>query len=235
MKRRPGLRLLLASWIGAAAVAGVAGRGAAGEGSGLAVPLARNQFLEAELGLARQKGFYLVFDLERREVLLKARGVAFRSWAVSGYRLWGGGVGAQPLALEDRQALLAPRRESVEPTAPGGAGGAPKPTPALEVTDMPDRYALRLSGGVTVAVVPVVTGVLPRFGAAFPWLWRRITLPLVGFWHHLRGHPFATLEIALAPADARALYWAFREGMRGLIFVGSGPAEPLPAGLRAGG
>ncbi len=233
----PNLALALLLWLAALPAGAAPAASAAGAEAPSAEALARHRLLEAEYSLARNKGFYLVLELERGEIQLKARGVAFRTWPVRSHRLWGGGIPLSPIALEERSSLFAPERETLQVPDPAKEGGdappPPKPAPAaggppdlqaLEVSDMPTRYTFRLAGGVRVAVAPQAQGFLPRLGSLAGGALRGIVQPLRALWSRYRGRPFATLDLVLDEADARSLYWAAPEGTPVLFwFPAAGP------------
>lgn len=215
-----GRRLLLAAWLAAAPLVSVAAD------PGRPEALARTRHLEAELALAQKPGFYAVFDLQRREAQLKARGVVFQAWPVSDHRLWGGGLPAGALTLVEKDALFAPQRTELEPPKPGDEEQpAPRPK-AFEVGDMPVRFSLRFPEGVTVAVAPRPQGFVPRLRALGGAVFRFAAVPARTLWNLALGRPLAVLDLELDEADARALYWAFTPGMPTLFWFSD---APLPA------
>ncbi len=197
--------------------------GEGGASADLAVALARQAFAEAELSLAEKQRFYVVFDLDRGAVSLKARGRVFREWKASGIEgAWGAAPPRGPLHLERRSTLFPPERVRLSPPpSDGGDGeeaGAPAPPEEiLEVGDMPVRYRLRFADGTVVRVAPSPAGALDR---ATGWLRRRVedaALPLRATWGRLRGGSGVFVYLDLEPDDAKALYWAFSEGMEALF------------------
>lgn len=189
----------------------------------LAAALARQAFAESELSLAEKPRFYVVFDLDRGVVSLKARGRVFREWKASGIEgAWGAAPPRGPLHLERRSTLFPPERVRLSaPPSDGGDGaeaGAPAPPEEiLELGDMPVRYRLRFADGTVIRVAPAPTGALDR--ATF-WLRRRVedaVLPLRSTWGRLRGGSGVFVYLDLEPDDAKALYWTFSEGMEALF------------------
>ncbi len=198
--------------------------GEGGASADLAAALARQAFAEAELSLAERPRFYVVFDLDRGAVLLKAKGNVFREWEareIAGS--WGGRPPTGALRLERRSTLFPPKRVRLSPPPPddGGEGKeavAPAPPEEiLEVADMPVRYRLRFADGTVVRVAPAPTGAFDRVAS---WLRRRVddaALPLRCAWDRSRGGSGVFVYLDLEADDAKALYWAFSEGMEALF------------------
>ncbi len=196
---------------------------AEGPRSDLAAALARQAFAEAELSLAEKPRFYVVFDLDRGAVSLKARGRVFREWKASGVAgAWGAEPPRSPLQLERRSTLFPPARVRLSPPPPGDGDGEEAGAPAppeeiLELGDMPVRYGLRFADGTVVRVAPTPAGAWDR---AASWLRRRVedaVLPLRSAWGRLRGGSGVFVYLDLEPDEAKALYWAFSEGMEALF------------------
>ncbi len=74
-----------------------------------------NQFLTEEVKLAQQPRIYLVFDISKGVVQLKARGAVFRELAVANAQSLGADFAAGPWVLSARKASSAPKRFQVEP------------------------------------------------------------------------------------------------------------------------
>jgi hypothetical protein len=190
--------------------------------------LLENQFLQSELALAGKPQFYMVFDLEAKKVLLKARGRVFREWTVRGLSFWGTGVPPAALTLVRKSALFTPQRVTLNPlpaeqaaALADSAAGTPAPgtfdIEALELSDMPTAYALLLSHGVRLTVSPVSQGFVAGLARLGHTLWWNASLPVRALWWKVRGEPFVAVEMVLEKDDARALYWAFPEGSQALI------------------
>ncbi len=133
-----------------------------------------------------------------------------------------------PLTLENKSALFAPHRVTIEPvSAEEAAAGADSteeiPVPgtfeveALELPDMPSSYALSFSEGVRISVAPTARGLIARARRLLHAAWWNAALPLRALWWKIRGKPFVAIELVLEREDARALYWAFPEETRALI------------------
>lgn len=191
----------------------------------LGAGLARQEFLEAEFSLAQKPQFYVVFDFQARAVLLKARGTVFRQWsAAEPSGLWGEKPPVGPLVLTERHPGLAVQRVIVKPPEGGAKDGAaasdsaaPAPPDALEVGDMPARYRLLFGDAMLVSISPRPVSFAGRAGAFARAVLRQGLLPPRALWNRLRGRTAVEVDLVLDDADARALYWAFSEGMSALF------------------
>ncbi len=185
-----------------------------------------NQLLAAELALAGKPQFYLVFDFPARRISLKARGRAFKQWDIRGFAFWGSIATSRPLELLERSAFSQPQRVVLAPTPAGDpaadSSAVPAPTTfeidALELADMPDRFTLTLEEGIRISVAPRRKGTGAFFARLGHRLWWNGTLPLRSLWSALTGKPYVAIDLALAPEDAQALYWAFPEGTIAILY-----------------
>ena len=91
---------------------------AAGDEAQFRNALAKNRYLEAELSLAQKNKFYVVFDFDRKEVLLKARGAEFRSWPLASFQQFGKDVPVEVIALEKRTYETGSLRVVIKPPEP---------------------------------------------------------------------------------------------------------------------
>jgi hypothetical protein len=191
--------------------------------------------LSVEYGLAKEAKFYFVLDVPGRKIELRARGMVLKSWEVERMRFWGRPDFAGSAVLVQKTALKAPEKIVIKP---GDAEEAAKPEPsakpvepatattsadydleAIELRDMPTRFALDLDNGVHIAV---------RAGAGDkPSLWIRLMdawrwyvgLPLRDLIGKKKGPAPAELELILASdQDAQAIYWHLYDGIKGIIF-----------------
>ena len=90
---------------------------------------------------------------------------------------------------------------------------------ALELKDMPSRFSLFLTGGTRIYIRPKARGFFPRLGNIGHLLAWYVGAPLTNLTFELRKKPFAAIEVVLPQKeDAQALYWAFPEGVKGLIY-----------------
>jgi hypothetical protein len=194
----------------------------------LSATLAKNRFVEAELALAQKSRIYAIFDFDKSQILLKARGVAFKTWKIESFRAIRAGVPLKVITITERSTLTPPSRavlkpeneEAAAPATPAAAppAGTPAPTPpsppkleALEVTDMPTKYQFRCSDNVRISVAPPVTD---------PWEKRKLmakeaveyaALPIKTLLGKAEDKGPLEVELILAPADAQAVYWALPE------------------------
>jgi hypothetical protein len=160
--------------------------------------LEANQTLQEEIALAARPQTYLVVDVARGVLLLKARGVEMHRLAVLAWR-----------ASEERPPVgvfrLTARPPVDRPRAKPGEDATEHP---IEVGDMPAEYHLVLEPALTVAVAPP--------GQEHPWLWLRSLLR--GWWAKaVSTGSRSWLHLTLPPDGARSLAWSVTEGMPFLI------------------
>lgn len=195
-----------------------------------ALPIdARNRAIEVELEMARKKEIYLVFDLDARKVEVRSRGLVLKTFAIHDVRLWGARPAIEPLTLKARKAMAAPQRERIAPESKSDKDveirQAPPPgqdtfdIKALELVDMPEAYALILDKDISIRVRPYGTGLISGVRGLGRSLWAFVRDSLASALLAMRGRHYGTVEIALTPEDARALYWAFLDGARCLVLA----------------
>lgn len=90
----------------------------AGAASAFESQLLRTKFLESELALAQKTRFYLVFDLEKSEVHLKARGQTFRTWPILKFQQLGAPLPVEVLALQKTNLSADTFRVKIKPPDP---------------------------------------------------------------------------------------------------------------------
>ena len=211
--------VLLLLWHGSSAVASSAGDDVAGW-----VRYARA--LEAELRLASKEKIYLVLDARDATVRVKAAGLTLKTLPITRWTSWGDPVAPAPRRLVRRSALIEPKRPRITPEAveqpndDAGVLASPRAgtgLDVLELKDMPARFRLTLDQGVRVVVRPEPEGF-------FSWLWEQahyagwyLTRPLPTVWNSMLGRPYRALYLRIAAQDARALYWACRDGAELLV------------------
>ncbi len=176
----------------------------------------RNKLLQEELKLAQAPASYVIFDLEKRVVSLKARGMSLREWKIESLRRWGNPAALEIISLHKKSALFAPKRKKIKPGA--NQSGDKFELDVLELKDMPSSFVLSMSGGLSIYVNSRPGNFLARMASLsrgvkwFSWL------PLKNLWFQIRKKPFSCLDIRVGDAaEAKALYWALGEGFRGLV------------------
>jgi len=175
--------------------------------------LKENRLLESEAKVARKSKIYVVFDLGRKEVSIRARGMELTGFPVLDASLWGNPLTGRPLSLAAKGAFIKPGRKRIEPGQEKEQGAQETFEPdTLEVNDMPARYTLYLEGGVTVCVRPAPHGIFLHLINAGHALTRTLARPFYSAWAFFRNKPFTEVDITLNDRDARALYWAMTEG-----------------------
>ena len=177
-----------------------------------------NQFLEAELGLAKNPSLYFVFDFKEKNIYLKARGRAFKEWPMRKVRFWGNPVQIKAYSLISKSALFAPKRKTIKP-----GQGEEKDNfelEVLELKDMPSSYALSIEEDIIIYIGPSNRGfkaILKNIGRSIRWY---TFPPLKTLWFSLKKKKsYTAIDIMLADEkEARSLYWAFLDGLKGLIY-----------------
>ena len=177
-----------------------------------------NRLLKEELALAKTPSLYFVVYAKSKKIALKSRGMILQEWTVQGLHAWGDGVPLDALTIEKKSALFPPKRTKITPAA-DEEEAATFELDALELKDMPSRFTLFLSAGIRVHIRSKARGFFPRlgnFGHLIAWnLW----IPLKNLSFGLRNKPFAAIDIKLdKKEDSQAVYWAFADGIKGLIF-----------------
>ena len=182
--------------------------------------------LEAELRLASKEKIYLILDARDTTVRVKAAGLTLKTLPITLWTSWGDPVAPPPRALVRRSALIEPKRPTITPEAAeqpnddAAALASPRAgtdLEALELKDMPVRFRLALDQGVRIVVRPQPEGF-------FSWWWEQahyagwyLTRPLPTVWNSMLGRPYTALYLRIAAQDARALYWACRDGAELLV------------------
>jgi hypothetical protein len=197
------------------------------------VPLAAlesaNWLLKAELELAKSAQVYFDFDLAEKKVRFKSSGIAVAELPVSQLRIWGPSTGDKLRTLTGKESLVRPERESI--LIPGQEGEKPGEAKkeegskeekkfdlqALELSDMPRTFRLRLDDATVITVRPAPQGTLEWLLAKGLALYWHLSRPLISDWHFLHRKPYTEILLIMPAKDAQLLYWSFAEGTRCLI------------------
>lgn len=193
-----------------------------------------NRLLSAELGLAKQQKVYFIVDLKAKKLFFKARGMVLKESGILGVRLWGSAPKLEPIELTGKTAIFAPERENVTPTqeaaapaientAAPAAAGALKKDPydikALELSDMPTTYSLRLGDELFIMVRPFAEGAGMRALSLTQKVGWYVYMPIRTLWMAAKKEPVRTVELTLSPKDAQAFYWSFLEGVSAIVYM----------------
>jgi len=170
--------------------------------------------LESELRLARKPGVYFVFDLLNGRVRIKARGMVLQDLAITEESLWGTLEETQPLILEARSSIGKPERQRV----PVGETASSTMPSALEVRDMPCRYRLHFSGGLTLRVNSQSSHFREQLASGVYALFWSLGRPIVSLAGLVRGNAFRWIDVTLPEEDAKTLYWTITDGAPAILY-----------------
>lgn len=199
---------------------------AAGEAAGSSASEVRA--LESEVRLASKDRIYFVLDARDGALRLKAAGLTLKEMPITRWSFWGGPIAPTARALVRKSTLFEPKRPTITPEAaeaPSDAPAAPAAPStgtelnALELKDMPVRFRLLLDQGIRIVVRPEPAGL---FSLGWEWIYLAgwyLTRPFPTVWNALRSQPYTALYLRIAAQDARALYWASREGAEFLVIL----------------
>ncbi len=174
------------------------------------------QRLRAELKLAEKPDIYFVFNLKDRKIYIKARGTLLRELRIIDLRYRGDYAAAKPFFLLEKSSFIKPGREKIKPGA--DQDGDKVEIDALELDDMPARYALSLEGGISISVTPETEGPVSGLCNIIYSAGRYISGPVIMVWNALRKKTFTSIDIVLNKKEAQALYWSFHEGNGSIIY-----------------
>lgn len=175
------------------------------------------ELLRLEVSLASSPQLYFLLNLPAKKLQLKARGLVLKEWEITRVRRWGGHPPLQALTLGKKSSLFAPKRKAIVPGEAQVTGSGELET--LELKDMPTIFTLNLVEDIKIYVRPVSRSFLSRLaniGLNFRWYgW----LPVANLWRQIRKKPLTILEITVGnPNEAKSIYWAMMDGMKGLVF-----------------
>lgn len=183
----------------------------------------RKARLEAEIELAKTPNVYLVVDSEAREVSLRIRGMALKTWSVASLRSWGRPVGVRSLKLVKRTGWSAEDRVNLTPGVKPEEKEDGKPKDigddVLELEDMPFRYAFLMEEGVRIVVRPKPRGLLGKMGGVAAGLGRLIGRSAQTIWAAVKGREFSEIKLVFVnQEDAQAMFWSTPEGTK-ILFL----------------
>jgi hypothetical protein len=203
-------RTLLAGAALVAALLAAASTPAAADAEGL---WRQNRRLAAEAELAATPKPYFLFDLERRRIALRTRGMDLFEVPIVEDGIWGRRLAIGPTSIAARDALARPE------IRPGEEKSAESlDAQLLELSDMPTSYRMRLAGDVEVEVLPLASGGRWPVWRQRLQLWRwRLTRPLLTLRQRRERRETTTIFVVLQPLDAQRVYWTFFEGLDGIV------------------
>jgi len=183
-----------------------------------------HHLLQAEYDLASRPRIYFVFDLPARAVRYKARGITLADLTMSRVRVWGDLGGVKLGFLAEKDSFHTPERETVKINLQEGINAAKAPgkqahhdPPALELSDMPRAFQLRLDDGTRITVRPEPGGFFSRFWMMMEQGFWTLSRPLATVWNFLFDKPHAEVFLSLQARDAQRLYWALADGSACLL------------------
>jgi hypothetical protein len=176
----------------------------------------RQQELTAESELAKEPNFYFVLDVRQKNLELRVKGMALRTWKLKSMKFWGKPAFAKTVQLVRKSTLNPPQRNVIKP---GESTAAKDPAKfeleALELKDMPRSFSLEFDNGLHVAVKAEAGGLQ---GLAEDLGWYAV-LPVRNLISTGSGRPMSELELRFEnEKDAQAIYWIFFEGIKGLVY-----------------
>jgi hypothetical protein len=183
-----------------------AGTAAAGQ-----ISATENRLLELELTLAGTDRIYAVFDLPRKEIRIKAKGLLLVKIPLCDLKTINNYNKVEQVVLDRRTSFQKLARQEITP----GKKETESTGKALELIDMPANYILHTRDGSKLRVLAhPQESLLTRF-------WHFLVWELTGLNAMItRRHGQSDITsgmLRLAPGDARALYWYFPEGTEALI------------------
>lgn len=194
----------------------VAGAGAFAQQADKAALARRQQQLTAESELAREPKFYFVLDVREKNLELRVKGMALRTWKLRSMRFWGKPAFSRTVQLVRKSTLNPPQRNVIKPGETTAAEDPAKfELEALELKDMPRSFSLEFDNGLRVSVKAGAKGLK---GLAENLNWYAV-LPVRNLMTSRDGKPMSVLELSFEnEKDAQAIYWIFFEGIKGLVY-----------------
>lgn len=179
-------------------------------------PFIENRLAKEELALAKTPSLYFIVQLKSKKIVLKSRGMKLAEWNIASLHAWGGAPPLSALVLDKKSTL--PKRTKIQPASSEEEAAAFE-LDALELKDMPSKFTLFLSGGIRVHIRPAAKGFWPRLGSLGHFLGWNVGIPLKNLAFKIRKKPFAALSLKVEKKeDGQALFWAFHDGIKGLVY-----------------
>jgi hypothetical protein len=189
----------------------------------------KTDLLSSELPLAKKPIIYFIFDLEKKEVLLKSRGIVLKKMKIEDVKFWGDIVDAKPQIMLRKSALFKePKRVTIDPNKAkeeeAGTNTTANKTPgtfeidALELQDMPTTYHLEFSKGIYISVRPKSSGFVSNLYAIANYAGWYMSRPVLTIWHSIKGSPYISIYLTMSEEDARSIYWSLVENSENIIY-----------------
>jgi len=202
-----------------------------------------NIFLAEELSLAKNPQYYFVLNLKEKKIELRARGMVLKSWAARDIRYTGPAVPLKVTTLAQKTALKPPKRLLINPAenqaqesstakpqekkeekagqektaAASGSGSSDNfEVQALEITDMPTSYELIMDNGLQVSIRTKGKEKSRQQRELISWYVLRPIKNLLSSKKEIKPKMIIYFE---KERDAQGLYWAFIDGLKGLIWL----------------
>jgi len=202
-----------------------------------------NKFLEKELSLAKNPKYYFVLNLREKKIELRARGMVLKSWTARDIRYSGPAVPLEITTLEQKTALKPPKRLLINPAenqkqedatakpgekkdgqakqdksgAASGSGTSDNfEVQALEITDMPTFYELIMDNGLQISVRSLGKEKSKLRREMISWYLIR---PVKNFLSRKKEIKPRMIIYFEKERDAQGIYWAFIDGLKGLIWL----------------
>ena len=179
------------------------------------VYIRESRLLEEELNLSLKPDIYFVFNLKKKVVYIKSRGILLKELQIKDFNFWGTPVSVNAYRVKGKSALIEPEREIIKP---GESKKNDKyKVDAFELTDMPSRYTVVLDGGIAIYIKPLTEGVFSGISNFSYSSARFLTRPILTLWNVFKGKPYTAIDIVLDKNDARAFYWSLSENSIAII------------------
>lgn len=186
--------------------------------------------LASELTLAKKTNIYFIFDLKKKEVILKSRGIVLKEMKIENIRYWGGPVDAKPQIMLQKSALFKePKRVTIDPVKAKeeetSTNTTENRTPgtfdieALELKDMPTTYHLEFSKGVFISIRPKASGFVSGLYAFANYAGWYLSRPVLTIWHSIKGRTYISIYLTMSEEDARSIYWSLVENSENIIYM----------------
>lgn len=174
--------------------------------------------LQAEYDLASKPQIYMVFDPSNLRVLIKCRGAVLKEIHFERIKQWGEPAVGVSYLLKESLADTKPERKQL---APGDAADkTPLELDFMDVKDMPDSYRMRFDGGMEIYVAPSQIHADTRWERVKRWgreQYKRLQWQFTDMSKARQEGYNYFARTSMEPSDARALYWANREGTPWLV------------------
>ncbi|MBC7363591.1 MAG: hypothetical protein H5U07_03470 [Candidatus Aminicenantes bacterium] len=205
--------------------------------------LKENKFLEQELRLAKKPQYYFVLNLKEKKIELRARGMVLKSWTAKDIRYSGPAIPLEIITLAQKTALKPPQRLLINPAENQKEENSPAKSeekkenktnqdksgavsgtstsdsfevPALEITDMPTSYELIMDNGLQISVRCLTKDKGKLRLEMISWY---VIRPLKNLVLGGKGVKPRMIIYFEKERDAQGIYWAFIDGLNGLIWL----------------